>query len=409
MKRFLALFAAALAGAAVTALAVSGRIDRETTSDGRPQAAPRIDPVAVTIADAIEQPRPRTLDVTGALMADAQTDVAAEIAGRVVQVLVERGDQVRAGAVLARVDDLDARNQLREAEAVERQMRERLGLAGDETFDPARTPDARRTRLAAERAETEERRYARLVEDGSVSRSDYETRRTEAHTAREQYLVTLNQMRELAQAREAQRVRVEIARKAVADAVVRAPWDGIVAERHVQAGQYLARGARVATVVKLDPLRVELMVPEAATAAVQRGQRVWLTVQTFPDRRFEGAVAYVGPALRPDARALVVEAIVANRAGELRPGLFATARIELPAKERTVLVPAAAIRTDAGVSRLFVARDTTAELRFVQIGSEVQGLVEVVRGVRAGERIITRAPDTLADGAAITVTRGEGR
>lgn len=404
MRRLGALVAAALAGAALTGVVVWARTARTPAREDAVQvvAAAPAAAIAVTTAEAIERPLPRTLDVTGALMPEAQTDVAAEVAGRVVQVLVERGDHVRAGAVLARLDDTDALHQLREAEATERQTRARLGITGEEPFDPARTPDARRARLTAERAEAEERRYARLVEDGHVSRSDYDTRRTEARTAREQYELTLNQMRELAQAAEAQRARVAMARKTVADAVVRAPWDGVVAERHVHAGQYLARGARVATLVKVDPLRVELMVPEAATAAVKRGQRAWLTVQTYPGRRFEGTVAYVGPALRTDARALVVEALVANRGGDLRPGLFATARIELPARDVAVLVPAAAVRTDAGVSRVVVARAGRAELRFVQIGDEVNGLVEVVRGVRAGERVVTSSPQQLTDGSAVT-------
>jgi RND family efflux transporter MFP subunit len=409
MKRIVALAVAALAGAVLTAIVVAARTQRDQPADVPAPVMTARAPLAVATVVATEQAVPRTLDVTGALMADAQTDVAAEVPGRVVEVRVERGDRVRAGAVLARIDDTDAVNQLREAEAVERQTRERLGLSGDEPFDPARTPDARRARLTLERAEAEERRYARLVDEGWVSRSDFDTRRTDARTARAQYELTLNQMRELAQAREAQRVRVAMARKAVADATVRAPWDGVVAERHAHVGQYLARGTRIATLVKIDPPRVELMVPEAATAAVKRGQRVWLTVQTYPDRRFDGTIAYVGPALRADARALVVEAVVVNHAGELRPGLFATARIELPAKDTSVVVPAAAVRTDEGVSRLFVARAGHAELRFVQLGSEVDGRVEVTRGVRAGERVISPAPAELTDGAAITEHRQEAR
>jgi RND family efflux transporter MFP subunit len=409
MKRLVALATAALAGAVLTAIVVAARTPRDQPADVPAPVMTARAPVAVTTVEASLRALPRTLDVTGALMADAHTDVAAEVPGRIVQVLVERGDRVRAGAVLARLDDTEAMNQLREAEAVERQTRERLGITGDQPFDPARTPDARRARLTLERAEAEERRYTRLVDEGWVSRSEFDTRRTDAQTAREHYELTLNQMRELAQAREAQRVRIAMARKAVADATVRAPWDGVVAERHAHVGQYLAPGARVATLVKIDPLRVELMVPEAATAAVKRGQRVWLTVQTYPDRRFEGTIAYVGPALRSDARALVVEALVSNREGELRAGLFATARIELPATATSVVVPVAAVRTDDGVSRLFVARDGRAELRLVQLGADVDGQVEVVRGVRAGERVISRPPAELADGAAITESGGGAR
>lgn len=157
----------------------------------------------------------------------------------------------------------------------------------------------------------------------------------------------------------------------------------------------------MATLVRVDPLRIELTVPEAAAAIIKRRQRVWFTVQTHPDRRFEGTIAYVGPALRAEARALVVEALVPNRAGALQPGLFATARVELPATARSVMVPAAAMRTEAGVSRVFVARGDRAELRLVQSGTAVDGWVEIVRGVRAGERVVSPPPDGLADGGRV--------
>jgi len=178
-----------------------------------------------------------------------------------------------------------------------------------------------------------------------------------------------------------------MARKAAHDAEVRAPWDGLIAEKHVQPGQYVQRGARIATLVRVDPLRVELAVPETAVAAVRRGQKVAFHVQAQPDRTFEGSVAYVGPSLRADSRALVVEALVPNRDGRLSPGLFATARIELPAARPSVLVPAAAVRTQAGVSTAFVVRNDRAEMRLVQLGRELPGgLVEVQRGIVAGER-----------------------
>jgi membrane fusion protein (multidrug efflux system) len=225
-------------------------------------------------------------------------------------------------------------------------------------------------------------------------------------TAREQYAATVNQMREAYQGLQAQRARVAMARRALADTAVRAPLAGLVAEKHVTVGQFVQRGTRVATVVRVDPLRVELAVPEAAAAAVRRGQRVSFAVQTYPDRRFEGTVAHVGPSLRAEARALVVEALVPNRGRVLQPGLFATARIELPATAPSAYVPASAVRGDAGAARLFVVREGRAEMRVVQVGAAVDGWVEIARGVRPGEQVVTDPVDRLTDGAAIAVAAG---
>ena len=198
-----------------------------------------------------------------------------------------------------------------------------------------------------------------------------------------------------------------MARKAATDTDVRAPWDGLVAEKHVQAGQFVQRGARIATVVRVDPLRVELAVPETAVAAVKRGQKVAFTVQAYADRTFEGTIAYVGPSLKAESRALVVEAVVRNQGGALAPGLFATARIELPSARPSIVVPAAAVRTEAGVSTAFVVKTDRAELRLVQLGRELPGgQLEIVRGIDKGERVVARVVERLGDGAHVTA---EGR
>ena len=387
------LRALALAPLAALVLAACGNSEATRT----PPPAPA--PLAVPTAAVVERAVPAVLEVTGTLTADARTEIAAEVDGRVVGVPVERGMVVAAGAVVARLDEQDATSQLREAEATEAQTRARLGLVDGAPFDPRETAEARRTRAVMERAEVEHERYARLVEQGIVSRSEYDARRAEAIAAREQHAETLNQMRQLFQTLQAQKARVAMARKAAGDTTIRAPYAGLIAEKFVNVGDYVKKGARVAALVRVDPLRVELQVPEAAVAAVAKGQTVRFGVQSRPGRAFEGTIAYVGPALRPDSRALVVEAVVPNRAGELQPGLFASARVELPATTRTAFVPASAVRTEAGVSRVFVVRGDRAELRYVQLGRQADGAVEVLRGLAAGERVATDEVERLTDGA----------
>ncbi len=387
----------------ILALALSGCGNSDAKLPDQPQAAAK--PVAVSVARAEERMLPMGLDVTGALMADAQTDAASEIDGRVVQVLVERGQVVKEGSVLVRMDDRDAINQLREAEAMEAQTRERLGLVDGEYFDPLKTSDVRQARAIMDRAEADFRRYARLVEEGAVSRSEHDLKRADFLSAKEQYEGAINQVRQLFQTLQAQKARVAMARKAQEDTVIRAPYSGLVAEKHVNVGRYAKKGDKLVTLVRVDPLRVEMTVPEATAASIRNGQKVSFTVQTHPDRPFTGTIAYIGPALRTDSRALVVEALVPNAGGLLQPGLFATARIELPATRPSVLVPAAAVRTEAGVPRVYVAKGDRAELRFVQVGREADGRVEILRGLAAGERVVLQTAETLADGAAITETK----
>jgi membrane fusion protein (multidrug efflux system) len=357
-------------------------------------------PIAVALVTAESRNLPGGVDVTGTLMADAQTDVAAEGAGRVLAVNIERGSVVKAGTVLARLDGEDARNQLAEAEAVEGQTAAKLGLTPGMTFDPARTPDAQKARASMEWAQADYERYQKLLEKDLVSRADHELRRSQYLSARAQYEAELNTARQLYQTLLAQRARTGVARKAAQDVDIRAPWDGLVSEKHAQPGQFVQRGAKIATLVRVDPLRVELAVPETAVATVRKGQKVEFGVQAYPDKTFAGTVAYVGPSLRPDTRALVVEALVPNRDGRLSPGLFATARIELPSARPSVVVPAAAVRTEAGVSTAFIVKNERAELRLVQLGRELPGgLIEIQRGIVAGEQVVARQVEKLGDGA----------
>jgi RND family efflux transporter MFP subunit len=391
-----------LAAVAVTLLAgwsVSG-CSRSEADYQAAKAAPPL-PIAIRTAPAVARALPRALDVTGTLNGDAQTDVAAETDARVVRVNVERGVVVEAGAVLAQLDQQDALNQLHEAEAMEAQTAAKLGLAPDRAFDASQTPEVRQARVTAERMELEHRRYERLIAQGLVSQSEYDLKRNDHLAQKEQLAARINEARQTYQTLQAQRARVAMTRKTLADTTIRAPYSGLIVEKHVNVGQYVQRGTRVATLVRVDPLRVELAVPESAVASVKRGQHVAFWVQTYPGRTFEGWIAYVGPALKADARALVVEALVPNASGALQPGLFATARIELPAGAPTPFVPASAVQTDAGLSRVFVVTSERAEQRFVQLGREVNGQVEIVRGLRVGERVATNPPEGLTDGSAV--------
>jgi RND family efflux transporter MFP subunit len=374
-------------------------------ADSRSTAPPR--PLAIAIETVAAEARalPRALELTGTLNADAETDVAAETSARVMRVNAERGQVVDAGAVLGELDQQDARNQLAEAEAVEAQTMAKLGLAPGQPFDALVTPEVRQARVMLDRMELEYQRYERLAKDDLVSHSDHDLKRADYLEQKEQFNAKVNEARQTYQTLQAQRARLAMARKTLADTAVRAPYAGLVVERHVHVGQYVQRGTKIVTLVRVDPLRVELAVPESAVPSVKRGQKVAFWVQTYPGRTFEGTIAYVGPALKAESRALVVEALVPNGARELQPGLFATARIQLPAGAPTPFVPVSAVRTERGVSQVFVIRNERAEQRFVQLGREVKGQFEIVRGLQADERVAVRPPAALIDGSTVTEQR----
>jgi membrane fusion protein, multidrug efflux system len=170
----------------------------------------------------------------------------------------------------------------------------------------------------------------------------------------------------------------------------------------VSVGDYVTKGLKVATVVRISPLRVRLTIPEHFVSVVGVGQPVAFAVDAYPGREFEGTVKYVSPNLEANQRALTVEASVPNPDGALKPGLFATARIEQPQKTPAILVPATAVQTSAGTSRVYVVNGDHVDERIVTIGQTIDALIEVTSGLKAGDRVATKNVTTLADGTKVS-------
>ncbi len=179
---------------------------------------------------------------------------------------------------------------------------------------------------------------------------------------------------------QAARARVSLAQKAFADTAVRAPFNGVIAQRLVSVGDYVTKGMKVAVVVRVNPLRALLTVPEQSVSSIAVGQPIMFEVDAYAGRTVQGTVKYVAPALQADQRSLTVEAIVPNVNGELKPGLFATARIEQAKRTPGVLVPPSSVLTTAGTSRVYVVNGDHVEERIVTTGDTVGALVEVDQG-----------------------------
>lgn len=381
----------ALASGACSSGAAKGTETRST--------APVVSAAAVA---ATEQPIARFIRATGSLMAEEQADVAAETAGRVMAANIERGTNVAQGAELIRISSTETDAQVREAEANAAQLEARLGITGGAALDVNAVPEVQNAKAGADLAAAEFARIKSLLDQRVVSQSEYDQRRTQAEAMRQQYEAAKNGAAQQYQMLQAARARVALARKALADTSVRAPFTGVVAQRMVTTGDYVTKGMKVATIVRVNPLRVQLTVPEQAISAMAPGQPVTFEVDAYPGRQFEGKVKYVSPALQADQRALTVEATVPNPDGTLKPGLFATARIEQPGRTPGVLIPASSVTTVSGTSRVYVVVGDHVEERIVTTGETVGDRVEITRGLKAGERVATKNVAQLADGIKVS-------
>src|SRR5262245_3206042 len=406
---------------AMLALA-AGLVSACGTAKGEPAKTDTPVAVSVSVAAATEQPITRFLKVTGTLAAEEQAEVAAEVQGRVIATPVERGTRVAEGADLIRISPAEAQAQAAEAEANAAQLEGRLGLRSAEgpggsgteerrqgvpgdsvaEFEIDRVPEVANARAQLTLAQGDFDRAKMLHEKKLLSQADFDQKSAQAEVARRQFEIARNGANQQYQALLAARARVALARKALADTVVRSPFAGVVGERLVSVGAYVTRGTKVASVLRTNPLRVQLTVPQQYSAEVAIGRPVSLAVAVAPGRTFEGHVRYVSPALQSDSRTLIVEALVANDDGMLKPGSFATARIEQGSDRPGILVPKTAVRTVSGTARVYVLSGERAEERIVTVGQGADDLLEITTGLKAGENVATTNVEKLSDGAQVT-------
>lgn len=408
-----ALILAVLLGAVVVFAISCGGSKANVRHD--PSVAAPPPPVEVTTAPAIMRDLPRFFEATGSLAGDQQTDVAPSVAGKVTAVGVDLGSYVKRGQMIVRLDDIDsklrveqAQAQLEQAKAALRQAEEKVGLRPGQNFDVNKIPEVVNARVAFELSEKNLRRAEKLIESGDVSRSSYDDQKARRDQLKEVYEAALSVGRQNFAAVATARATVAnaesqlgIARRNLSYALVFSPIDGYVAERSADLGEYVSPTSKVATIVRINPLRIRIDVPEQAIPEVKVGQSVSVTTSAWPDKNFSGRIARISPNVTPSSRTLTVEAEVENSSGVLKPGQFASVRILQERAQPAVLVPVRAVRTESGVSRVFVIKDGHAQQRLVQLGQTESDLVEVKSGVAADEQVATSNVDQLSDGAAI--------
>jgi multidrug efflux pump subunit AcrA (membrane-fusion protein) len=427
-----ALFGATSCGrSASKADAKGGARAEEGATKGGAANMPEAPPVAVTTAKAEAREVPSYIQTTGSLVAEETSDVASQASGQVVATPVGVGAFVRQGDVIARLNDRDARLRLQQAQAgVQqaiagvRQAEARLGLRPGGSFNASAIPEARAASANLEQAQAElslaeanERRYRALVETGDTAVSTYDQFRTQRDTARarvnaarqqlESALNTARQSNQAIQTAESAvssaRAQVAIAQKAVADATIRAPYAGYISNRPIAVGEYVTPAAVIATVLRTNPIKLQLQVPEAEVPFISPGMGVSLEVDAHRERKFAGRVTAVNPAIDPVSRAATIEAAVENGDNSLRAGMFATARIVRQGGSHAVYVPRAAVFSDQNTQsyRVFVIEKDMAKLRVVQIGTNEGDFVQIISGVNADETVATSNLQQLFEGARV--------
>ena len=331
----------------------------EKPNPGKPELPSR----SVRVARAESHPMERTLHVVGTLSAHEEATVAAQVAGQIEKNRVDLGDRVTAGQELALIDTTSY-------DALTRQSAAQL---------------ARATAVAASAAQSL-KRVQDLQKDKIASSSDLDLAVAEADKSKADV--------KAAEAADA------IARLNLDRSRVKAPFDGAVAQRIANVGDYVAIGTPILKLVKTDPLRLRLEVPERESAVVRVGQAVRITVEGDTNI-YAGSIARVAPAIVDADRMLPVEADVPNPGG-LRVGLFAHAEIVVNAHDQAISVPANALTVFAGIEKVVAFKDGKAQEKTATTGRRGPDWVEILSGVNAGETLVLD-PVGLRTGQPLTI------
>lgn len=360
------------------------------------------DPLAVTVVQVETVELRREVEAVGTLAARDEAVISSEVEARVTRLAADMGDRVAAGAALVMLDAEKLRYRADEQRAALEQTRARYGARGAELPAVEQTPDV--LSAAARRAEADQQlaRARQLAARNLVSREELERAETQTQTARaaqDAALAAARQMRAEITAREA---ALNSANRELQDAVIRAPFDGVVAERLVTAGQFVRVQTPVMRLVRLHPLRLTAEIPERFGPAIRVGDSVGVRVDAYPDAPVQGRITRISPDVNLKSRAFTIEAEVPNADGALKPGTFARVRVVTNRVDKTRAVPVTAVQTRYGTSVVFLVAGGTLKAAEVKLGDRLGSRVEILEGVEAGASIVAEGVEGLIDGLAVT-------
>jgi RND family efflux transporter MFP subunit len=345
----------------------------------------------------------RQVDVVGTLAAREEVVVSAEVEGRVAKLAHDLGDRVTAGEALIELDSEKLQYRAEAQRAALEQARARYGASADSDLPPLdKVPAVVSTTAQLAEAQQQLDRAKNLASRNLVSQSDLDTAQTRFDTAKAAHDSALASARQLRADIEAQSSSLRLAQRNLRDSVIRAPFEGYVAERLVSQGQYVQPQAPVMRIVRLQPLKLTAEVPEKFGPWVQTGRELAVKVDAYPGQVFTGKVVRISPAVNLKSRAFAIEGEIPNTDGRLKPGTFARVEITTDRVERAVTIPVNAVQSRYGTNRVFLIQNGQLVGKEVVLGDRIGDRVEVAQGLDAGTSIVSADVDQLADGMKVS-------
>jgi multidrug efflux pump subunit AcrA (membrane-fusion protein) len=354
--------------------------------------------------------RAESVEASGSVEGSETADVAFLVGGRVTRVLVEEGQHVTKGQLLAEIEPTDYRNAL-DAAAAQKQAARAVSEKADAGL---RKQELEQARIDFERAEDEYNRMKFLVERKSLPSNDFQKFEAAYKASKERYDMAKEGTRKEDRATAAAQAEAAVAqaaeeRKRLDDTRLPAPITGNISMRRVDPGQTVAAGTPVFSIADLNPVKVRVGVPEADIAKVKQGAQAEITAPSLSGRRFTGRVGIIGVSSEPASRTYTVKIIVPNPGPVLLAGMVAEAHIFGPAKIQALTVPGEAIVHDPqGAPQVFVYYPDRKRVytHRVEVGSPVGAEVEIRSGLNGDEQVVVVGQQKLREGSSVEIVGG---
>jgi len=381
-----------------------------TACTGEPQKKEvNSEAIPVTVGRVQQVQERETIAVSGTISTpNSPANVSFLVSGKVVFVGPREGEFVKQGQVLARIDPTDFNLSIKGAAAQAASAQ----AAMDKALHSARPELLEQARISFERAEDEYRRMKMLYDSKSLAPNDFQKYRAAYEHARQEYEQAKaggqREDKDLAKASYSQSAaRLEVARKALADATLCAPTSGYIAKRSIEPGDTAAPGRVAFEIVQMDPVEVNVGVPETDVHLVKIGQKADITVPALPGKSFEGTVRVINVSADPNTRTYMTRISVANRERELRVGMVAEATIRGDRTVSMATLPGdAVVRDPQGATQVYVYYPDQKRVytKRVEIGAAVNRNVQIKSGLAGNELIVLAGQTKLRNGLTVTAT-----
>lgn len=320
----------------------------------------------VQTQDVVQKPLKPFIESIGTLNPFEEVTVSAEIEGVIRSVKVEEGSQVSKGMLLAAIDDSDYSLEVKRADAVFKQAEATL----------------ENTRLEFKRKDV-------LYKEELVTKQQYDDVTTRLSLAEAEV--------------ERAKASLSLARLKLSKTKITSPLACVIKEKRVSAGDFVRNGTPLFIIIQPNPLKLRFTVPEKDVGRLRVNQEVMLRVDGFAEAEFKGRVNIVFPNVEEKTRTLQVEALVPNNNGLLKPGLFAKVILYTAGERDTIVVPVTALLYEGEKVRVFVTEGDRAKERVVKLGSKYGEFMEIIEGVKTGEKVVFMGQQNLSDGAKVSI------